>query len=260
MRRVPDILSPRGRDALRALRQQRVLIAFDFDGTIAPLARHPASVRVSSGVRRQLQTLAAAVPVAIVSGRSLADLRRYFPRFPGLLVGNHGAEGLSGHRPLAAARRACRLWRRHLLRLLHVRRASAGVWLEDKSFSLTVHSRSPAVLRTLRRQLAHAAPPDLPPMHFLSGKASINILFPAVPDKGEAVLLLLRRTRAEGGLFVGDDETDEAVFSLKKKTLITVRVGHARQTQAAFFLHSQKEIGCLLATLIDLRRLPSKRS
>ncbi len=250
-----DILSRQGRHALQSLGGQGVLLAFDFDGTLAPLKPHPDLVRMSSSVDRALRTLARLGPVAIVSGRSLKDLRRFFPRFPGMLVGNHGAEGVPSHKiTLRSARSACRVWRPHLRRLL---RTANGVWLEDKNYSFTIHSRSPSVLRIFERYFTPEVLRSLPPMRFLPGKASLNLLPPPMPHKGDALLLLLKRARAKSGLFVGDDETDEEAFAAARGRMITIRVGYVRRTRAAFLLKSQREIGRLLAALMRVRRSSS---
>ncbi|OGJ77680.1 trehalose-phosphatase [Candidatus Peribacteria bacterium RIFOXYC1_FULL_58_8] len=247
-----DILSHQGCHALQSLGGHGVLLAFDFDGTLAPLKPHPDLVRVPSSVDRALRTLASLGPVAIVSGRSLSDLRRCFPRFPGSLVGNHGAEGLLAHRAaLRSARRACSVWRPHLRRLLH---NADGAWLEDKVFSFTVHSRSPSALHIFERYFTREVLRSLPPIRFLPGKASINLLPLQMPHKGDALMLLLKRARAQSGLFVGDDETDEEAFAAARRRMITVRVGRGGRTRATFLLGSQREIGRLLAVLIRVRR------
>lgn len=248
------ILSQRGRGALESLRGRQVLLAFDFDGTLATLKPHPALVRVPSSVDRALRTLAGLGPVAIVSGRSLNDLRRFFPRFPGTLVGNHGAEGLPAHQAaLRSARRVCSVWRPHLRRLLRACQPG-GVWLEDKAFSFTVHSRSPSALRAFEQYFTQDVLHSLTPMRFLPGKASINLLPISMPHKGDAITLLLKRARARCGFFIGDDETDEEAFAAASMRMITVRVGRVRRTQATYALRSQREIGLLLTALIHVRR------
>jgi len=252
MSSVRDILSRPGREALQSLRGHHVLFAFDFDGTLAPLVRHPSLVRIPTPVRRQIFTLAGLAPVVIISGRSLADLRSFFPGFPGFLVGNHGSEGWSGNRSvLRSARQTCNVWRSYLHRLLRTR---DDIWLEDKVFTLTVHSHSPAVLRSFKQYFTADVLRSLPPIRFLPGKASVNLLPSSVPSKGEAMGLLLRKTRAERGFFIGDDETDEDAFSAAGRHVLTVRVGRVRRTHAGFLLGNQKQVGQLLTVLIGLCR------
>ena len=53
----------------------RPLLAFDFDGTLAPIVARPDDARVPDAVSRCLAELAATLPIAIITGRSVADVR-----------------------------------------------------------------------------------------------------------------------------------------------------------------------------------------
>ena len=81
-------------DALAAL--DRVLVATDFDGVLAPLVDDPADSRPIDGSVALLERLArAGTPAALVSGRDLASLRAVAgvePASPVILIGSHGAE------------------------------------------------------------------------------------------------------------------------------------------------------------------------
>ncbi len=74
--RRPHIFSAEGQAALTQLLQQRALLAFDFDGTLAPIVTQPAQARLSQAVAARLAALATRLPVAVIRGRSLADLRQ----------------------------------------------------------------------------------------------------------------------------------------------------------------------------------------
>jgi len=83
----------------------------------------------------------------------------------------------------------------------------------------------------------------------------VNVLPPDAPHKG----LALERLRTEQGcdtaLYVGDDETDEDVFTLDRPgQLLSVRVGASGRSQAAYFLKNQGEIDVLLDLLLRARR------
>ena len=70
-----------------------MLIAADFDGTLAPIASSPAAAQMSPGARQVLAGLAAHpdVTLAVLSGRGLRDLGRKVS-LPVILAGNHGLE------------------------------------------------------------------------------------------------------------------------------------------------------------------------
>ena len=69
------LLSARGEAALAALMRRRPLLAFDFDGTLAPIVARPEDARVPAAVAARLAVLALRLPVAIVTGRAIGDVR-----------------------------------------------------------------------------------------------------------------------------------------------------------------------------------------
>jgi trehalose-6-phosphatase len=71
--------------------------------------------------------------------------------------------------------------------------------------------------------------------------------------------MALERLRAElacdTAIYVGDDDTDEDVFSRDEPgRLLGVRVGATRHTDAPYALRSQDDVDQLLARLVQLRR------
>ena len=58
------------------------------------------------------------------------------------------------------------------------------------------------------------------------------------------------RANAEQSLFIGDDDTDEAVFALDDPRIVTVRVGRKRASRAQYYLRDQTEIDALLRYLM----------
>src|SRR5216110_975768 len=58
-----------------ARRGDRLAVFLDYDGTLTPIVSHPQDAWLSESMRQTLQSLAARVPVAILSGRDLDDVR-----------------------------------------------------------------------------------------------------------------------------------------------------------------------------------------
>jgi trehalose 6-phosphate phosphatase len=87
------ILSARSGSVLRKFASGNVLMAFDFDGTLAPITSEPNRAAIPTSTRRLLQKLTIQYPCIVVSGRSRADVRR---RLSGIrfeeVIGNHGIE------------------------------------------------------------------------------------------------------------------------------------------------------------------------
>ena len=69
------LFTPEGETALADTMRRQPLLAFDFDGTLAPIVARPDDARVPPAVAHRLQRLASRLPVAIVSGLSRASRR-----------------------------------------------------------------------------------------------------------------------------------------------------------------------------------------
>jgi trehalose 6-phosphate phosphatase len=244
-----DILSPTGRAALEEFARSNVLLGFDFDGTLAPIVDDPASARLRPSTRTLLGELTGRYPCAIVSGRARDDVLRLVEGLPLMrIVGNHGTEG--ERPPRNVPREAIGRWHAHLSRACA---GLSGVLIEDKTWSLAIHYRR-APRRTVARGRILAAAAELPDARIVHGKAVVNLVHPAAAHKGNAILDIRRQLCCETTLYVGDDVTDEDVFSLDEPgRLLAVRVGRARSTHAKFYLRSQDLMDELLATLLSLR-------
>src|SRR5690349_4491226 len=90
--RMQPLFSPAGEAAIAATLADSPLVAFDFDGTLAPIVAHPDDAQVLPALAPRLERLAGLLPLAIVSGRSVEDVRKRLTFMPRFVVGNHGAE------------------------------------------------------------------------------------------------------------------------------------------------------------------------
>lgn len=227
-----------------------MLFAFDFDGTLAPIVRDPEKAFMSEGTASLLAELARHVPVAIVSGRSLADLRSRVGFKPRYLVGNHGLEGIGGGADLRRARGECRKWKRELER----NGIPEGVILEDKHYSLSLHYRNSPAPHDAECFLAGSISTLKPAPRVIPGKWVFNLMPTKRHHKGVAVMELRKMAKAKSVLYVGDDHTDEDVFRLKSDKVVSVRIGKAKRSGAKYYIRTQRDIGRLLRALIRLAR------
>ena len=240
-----------GLQALQSVVRLRPLLAFDFDGTLAPIVAHPDDAKVSTVIGRHLRRLALRAPVAIVTGRSVDDV---LPRLGFTLryvVGNHGAEDLQG---LLSRLRGTAL---HELRChLEAQREqlqAVGVQVEDKRHSLALHYRLAHDQGSARERIEALLHGLAPSLKAFGGKCVVNVVASDAPDKGDAVHSLVERCGAAAAIFVGDDLNDEAVFIRAAPHWLTVRIGRDdAQSRAMFFLDSHAEVASLLERLQGL--------
>ncbi len=251
------IFTPEGEAALRAALRRHPLLAFDFDGTLAPIVARPDDARISVAVARRLAALAARLPVAIVTGRAIADVRERLGFEPRFVIGNHGAEDELD--PAGAASHAAALdGLRGDLQARKAALAAVGVLVEDKGQSIALHyrlSRRRKQAQALIRELLAARCESL---HVFGGKMVVNAMQAGAPDKARAVRALLARCGAAAAFFAGDDANDEPVFASAPEHWLTLRVGRSDPaSRARFFLDGPHEMALLLEHIQALCDAPA---
>ena len=251
---IRHVSSAEGQRALRLLTSSHSLYAFDFDGTLAPIVPRPEQARMSTGVNQRLARLARKVQVAVVSGRSLSDLRVRVPREIDVCIGNHGAEGAAVSADPAQARQLCMAWAEQLNASLAKPAADPGIIVENKGLTLSVHYRLARDRSSAARLVSDLVKQLIPRPYVIGGKLVLNLLPTDAHTKFEALADVAQREDAEQVLFVGDDATDEIVFARAPAHWITVRVELDQSSRARFFLHQQSEVATLLDQLLALLR------
>lgn len=256
-----DLLAPGNSPVVAAFAERDVLLGFDLDGTLAPIADRPGGVRVRARTRELLRRVAARYPTAVITGRrresAVSLLEGTGIRW---VVGNHGLEWPAEEaEPRLLAR--VRSWKRRLKPL----RALRGVEVEDKGRTLSVHLRHAAEPAAARAQ-ARALASRLPGCRVEPGIEVLNLIPTGAPDKGHAVRRLMRLSGCRYAIYLGDDVTDEAVFRMSAGRVLSVLVGGRTDTRARFRLRSQREVDDLLRLLVrarspaaPLKRLAVKR-
>ncbi len=198
---------------LRLTRRGSLLIATDFDGTLAQVVRDPRRARPLPQASRALAELAARTPVAVISGRDLANLAVQCP-IPGvLLLGSYGLEPwlrANSDDPLPA-RSAPSARLVQLARYLEDLTAwLPGVQVEAKALGVSVHYRnSPEPRRvgpTVRRMVEQLAAHEQ--FQVVRGKLVVEVRPPHSGNKGVALAGLLERLEPKGCVFAGDDLGD----------------------------------------------------
>lgn len=248
---MKHLFSVPGREALAELLRRRPLLAFDFDGTLAPIVPRPRDARIPRAVASQLSRLSRRLPVAIVSGRAVGDLRGRLGFEPRFLIGSHGAEDAADAAAAEELTRRLDPLRRRIAAHGGITDA-AGVFVEDKGASIALHYRLAPDRERARAAIDALQLDDDPALSLFSGKMVENVVAAGAPDKAEAVRSLVARAGCDSAFFAGDDVNDEPVFVAAPPHWLTVRIGRDDpHSQARFFLDSPAEMAITLQTMID---------
>ena len=248
MSRLPNAVDSYGQ-LIGVVGGRRPFVCLDFDGTLSEIVSDPDAARLVDGAAKVLEDLAAHCPVAILSGRDLADVRDRVG-IPGIwYAGSHGFELIGpdgshhhndarGHRGTHPGECSGRTDRRAQRRPGGIRRTQA--------FAVAVHFRNVSpdrvaeVVATTRR---HGQRHGLR----VTGGRKVVELRPDIDwDKGSALEWIRDHIPQTGRvlpIYVGDDLTDEDAFDAIRLNGIGVVVRHDedgdRPTSAQFTLNNR---------------------
>jgi len=243
---VIPLLGKEGRAALARFVEHGTLLAFDYDGTLAPIVADPRQAQMRARTHLLLGQVTRRYPTVIITGRSRLDLMRLLTGITSLeVIGNHGLEtdGLSGARYV----RRVEAWHSRLSQVLG---PIPGLLIENKRYSLAIHYRHCADPEVVRQAIARAVE-ALRDVRVVGGKKVTNLIPVEAPDKGRALLGACARLGCRRAVYVGDDDTDEDVFALDRpEILLTVRVGSETDSSADYRLDRQDDVDEFLEILI----------
>jgi len=243
-------------DALgRLATTPRLLVALDFDGTLAPEVDAPLQARGLPAAMDAVRRLSALeqTTVALVSGRDLASLTEVSQTDDDvLLVGSHGIEvRVDGHE--SSLDEAEVDARARLSEAVHAAaEGREGVFVEEKPAGLALHTRLADEATTVAvHEAAREAVGALGGMHERVGK---NVLEFAVRSTGkdDGIRRLREVTGATAVLYAGDDVTDEDGFRALGEGDLSIKVGPG-ETGAAHRVADPAAVADLLVELAGLR-------
>ena len=243
-----DVLSPHHRPILAGFALSNVLLAFDYDGTLAPIATTPAAAQMRSTTGRLLARASRRYPCVVISGRMLADISERVQEIPLWYVfGNHGFEPVNPNTPPTGRTAE---WLRTLREQLP---AQPGIVIEDKSHTLTIHYRAAPDRESAAAAIGRAVQ-SLTDARVVGGAEAVNVLPRNGADKGVALRHAMRLFACTTAIYVGDDDTDEDAFrAIGPDRLLGVRIGPSDSSAAGFHLENQTDIDALIRILVDLR-------
>lgn len=255
---VPIRDLPDARERLGDLAGRRPAVFLDYDGVLTPIVDTPERAVLSEEMRATLLRLRDRWPLAVVSGRDLADVRHRVGIEGIAYAGSHGFEIVTpegGHELKGAE---------YLPELDGAERRLApqlpeGARLERKRVAIAVHVRGmderdvPAVADVVERVAA-----DHPRLRLTGGKRIFELRPDLDWDKGRALRWFVEILGLGDAVpvYVGDDVTDEDAFrEIRESGLGVVVRGErdARRTLAHAALGDTADVRGFLEALADLR-------
>jgi len=248
---LPDALESYGQ-IVGVLGAREPVLFVDYDGTLSAIVADPGAAALVDGAAKALESMAAQCPVAILSGRDLADIRSRVA-IPGIwYAGSHGFELTEPdgtyHRNEAALA-AVGLLESAAAELGAILADVPGVRVEHKRFAVAVHYREVAPERIGEIISATHKLGQRDGLRVTSGRMLVELRPDLDWDKGTTLAWIRDRVDAAGSLlpiYIGDDLTDEDAFQAVQFDGIGIAVRHDedgdRKTAAGFALQSPDQV------------------
>lgn len=249
------------------LRDKFILLLLDYDGTLTPIVEMPEKAVIFKEAKELLQGLSKShhCELAIISGRSLKDIKNIVGIKGIIYAGNHGLE-IEGPGIKFESRVPGRLKliiKRINDELVNKLSKIKGVFIEDKGLTLSVHYR---LVDKKDISLVSDIFTEVTKPYIAQNKIEISLgkkVYEIKPhvgwDKGKVVSWLMRRQRFEQGrnrvfpIYIGDDITDEDAFKVIKDTGLTIFVGSPKKSNAQYYLKNTREAIKFLRAILAVK-------
>ena len=255
--RIPSALD-RFDEMIVPARGNHVAVFLDYDGTLTPIVSQPEEAFLSDSMREALQELASRVPLAILSGRDLDDVRERVGIGNIVYAGSHGFDiaGPDGLRRQMASEFLPKLDTAEKT-LQEALDGISGAQVERKRLSIATHYRNVKEkdIPKVKQAVGEVAWRHRE-LRKMTGK-KVHELLPDIEwDKGQALMWLLETLGLEGEnvfpIYIGDDRTDEDAFWALKSRGIGILVSEqSRPTAARYSLRNPDEVEEFLQKITD---------
>jgi trehalose 6-phosphate synthase/phosphatase len=221
------------------------LLFLDYDGTLTPIVSTPEKALIKDSMRSLIKRLNSRIPVAIISGRSLTDIKELVGIEGLIYAGNHGAEIWDGKETVVSQNiTADRYLLNELLQRLSNELARfSGVFVEDKGATASIHYRLLKVkeLAEFFEIFERTVADYEDSFRITSGKKVFEIRPLALWNKGDAVKWISENLApGRDVVYIGDDTTDEDAFKVIKGHGASIAI--VSNPEADYYLKSQSEL------------------
>jgi trehalose 6-phosphate phosphatase len=245
---------------------KRPALFVDYDGTLTPIVQRPEWAVLARSMRDVLRDLTQCCPVAVISGRDLANARELVGLDDVVYAGSHGfdIEGPAGiHMQHDGAKASIPDLDAAEKSLGSALGRVAGALLERKRFTLAVHFRNVAESEVATvAQAVDTVARHHERLEVTHGKKVFELRPRVDWDKGKAVSWLFDALGLDASthvaVYIGDDITDEDAFRALRRRGIGIAVGDlSLPTHATYRLEDADQVERFLrrlASYLDGRR------
>lgn len=231
-----------------------IFMFFDYDGTLTPIVEAPYKAVISDEMRSLIIKLKEHVPVAVISGRALKDIKGRAGIEDIIYAGNHGAEIWDGRKTIISQESE---ESRHLLEevLEKLKKETSyikGVLIEDKGITASLHFRNVNVRQVgdIFRIIEKFSKEYGENYRFITGKKVFEIRPVNIWNKGDAVLWIVENMgKHRFPVYIGDDTTDEDAYRILKNRGLSISIGGS--ANADYYIQNQEEVKDFITVLYE---------
>jgi trehalose 6-phosphate synthase/phosphatase len=207
------------------------LLLLDYDGTLVPFAKTPELASPDAELIELLTKLCSddSAKVVLISGRDHQNLEEWFGAIPGLeIIAEHGI-WIRNEGEWKQVKKLKADWKPEIMEVLQeFVDKTPGAFVEEKDYSLAWHYRKcdPWIADMRAYQLLNTLVYTCSKknLEILDGNKVLEIKVSGV-DKGTTSKMWLNREKWDFIMAIGDDRTDEDIFTVLPEEAYSIKVG-----------------------------------
>ncbi|GBE00255.1 trehalose-phosphate synthase [bacterium BMS3Abin07] len=240
------------------IKNREIFLFFDYDGTLVPIVESPELAYIPEKIRQLIRKLKDNFAIAVITGRTIGDIRKRVGIDDIIYAGNHGSEIWDGGNLIISQDSSeINIKLKEILEKLNRGLSHIpGVFIEDKGITASIHFRNVWIkhLGELFSVFWGIIKDYEDIFRITSGKKVFEIRPLNAWNKGDAVnYIMYKFGKAMIPFYIGDDTTDEDAFRAVRGRGISVCVGGS--LEADYYLKNQEEIGKFMKFLVEMKSL-----
>jgi len=223
------------------IKAEKIALFLDYDGTLCELKNKPSDAYPNEEIKEVFALLESIndIDVYIISGRKREDMEQWFSPYNFTLIAEHGYYYITPELSDWAVfdERSDLSWKANIIDVFkHFTGMTPGSFVEEKTASVVWHYRrsDPEFGTWKANQLVGELYEMLSnlPVEIRHGKKIVEVSSSQI-NKGLVVEHFMGQNKYDAVLCAGDDETDESMFRLDCKEIVSIKVGSG-ETHAKF--------------------------